>query len=99
LSFFQSGLPSEHGADSFVLIEKTGSGFFKASDFSEQVGNIQLLTNFLTGLINFPHFGPTGGSDSKGIEPVINRVANISQESKILFLDFSSSFIKGKSCL
>jgi hypothetical protein len=81
------------------LIEETGSSLFEASDFSEQVGNIQLLADFLTGLINFPHFGPAGGSDSKGIEPVINRVANISQESKIFFLDFSSGFIKGKSCL
>jgi hypothetical protein len=99
LGFLKSRLPSEHRANSFILIEETSSGLFKASNFPKQVSNIQLLADFFTGLINLPHFGPAGGSDTKGIEPVINGVANISQESKVFFLDFPASLIKGKSRL
>ena len=81
------------------MVEKTCCGFLEASYCSKEVGNIKLFTNFLSGLVDLSHSGPACRGQAKGVEPIINGIAQIIKNSKIFFLDFSTSLIKGKSCL
>lgn len=99
MGLLECGLSGEHGADTLVMVEEAGGGFFEASDFFEKVSHIQLLAYFLPGFIDFSHFGPAFRGYAEDIKPVVNCIANVSEEAKVVFFDFSAGLIESKSSL